>query len=60
MIKMVNATRRPMNVGTILEIQSKIKPTTALLSVADGDDDEKQIIIRTIPSMNSKNAIPAR
>jgi hypothetical protein len=60
MIKIVNATRRPMNVGIIDEIQSKINPATALGFVTNNDDGEKNMAIRTIPSINSKNAIMAR
>jgi len=60
MIKIVNATRRPMNVGIIDEIQSKIKPATALRFVTNNDAGEKKMAIRIIPSINSRNAILAR
>ncbi|CAF4028026.1 unnamed protein product, partial [Rotaria sp. Silwood1] len=49
MIKLVNATNRPIKVGIIHEIQSKIKPATALLFVTNNDDGEKKTAIRTIP-----------
>ncbi len=60
MMKIINATSRSINVGIIHEIQSKIKPAIALLFVANNDDGEKKIAIRTIPSINSKNATVAR